>query len=68
MTQSRLCGLLHRLAHARTEIYLHPATSDRFDGHAPGYRYADELAALLAPSTVAATRNADVALGGYCDF
>lgn len=68
MTQSRLCGLLHRLAHARTEIYLHPATSDGFDGHAPGYRYADELAALLAPSTVAATRNADVALGGYCDF
>jgi hopanoid biosynthesis associated protein HpnK len=68
MTTSRLCGLLHRLPAGRTEIYLHPATAGGFDGHAPGYRYADELTALMAPTTVAAARRPDVALGGYSDF
>ena len=47
---------------------MHPATSDGFAGHAPGYRYADELAALMAPSVIAAARRPDVALGGYSDF
>jgi hypothetical protein len=47
---------------------MHPATSDRFAGHAPGYRYAEELAALMAPSAIAAARHPDVALGGYSDF
>jgi hypothetical protein len=35
---------------------------------APGYRYTDELAALIAPSVIALTRRTDVALGGYSDF
>ena len=30
-----------------TEIYTHPATADAYPGSAPGYRYRDELAALL---------------------
>jgi hypothetical protein len=47
---------------------MHPATSDRFEGHAPGYRYADELAALMAPAAIAAARRTDVVLGGYGDF
>jgi hopanoid biosynthesis associated protein HpnK len=68
MTESRFSGLLRHLCEGRTEIYLHPATASGFAGHAPGYRYADELAALMAPSAIAAARNPDVALGGYSDF
>jgi chitin disaccharide deacetylase len=51
-----------------TEIYLHPATRDGFDDSAPGYRYADELAALTDPDVIALTRRPDVALGGFSDF
>jgi hypothetical protein len=68
MTAPRLCGLLHHLSEGCTEIYTHPATCDRFEGHAPGYRYADELAALTAPDAVAAARRPGIVLGGYCDF
>lgn len=68
MTQSRLTGLLRHLPAGRTEIYMHPATGDNFDGHAPGYRYADELAALTASAAIAAARRPDVTLGGYADF
>jgi hypothetical protein len=68
MTESRLCGLLRHLSDGRTEIYMHPATSDDFAGHTPGYRYTDELAALTAPSAVAIAGRRDVVLGGYSDF
>ena len=68
MTETRFCALLEQLSEGCTEIYMHPATSDRFAGHAPGYRYAEELAALMAPSAIAAARRPDVALGGYSDF
>ena len=68
MTESRLSGLLCHLSERRTEIYIHPATAGGFEGHAPGYRYAEELAALVAPSAMAAARRADVTLGGYSDF
>ena len=68
MTPARLCGLLGRLPDGCTEIYTHPATTDGFAGHAPGYRYADEFAALMAPSAIAATRRPGVTLGGYLDF
>ena len=68
MTESRLSGLLCHLSERRTEIYMHPATAGGFEGHAPGYRYAEELAALVAPSAMAAARRADVTLGGYSDF
>lgn len=68
MTTARLLGLLQHLPEGRTEIYMHPATTDRFAGHAPGYRYAEELAALLAPSVIAAARRPDLRLGGYMDF
>src|SRR5262249_4903018 len=49
MKKARLLGPLQHLRGGRREIYLHPATADDFAGHAPGYRYADELAALIAP-------------------
>jgi hopanoid biosynthesis associated protein HpnK len=68
MTAPRLAGLLQHLPAGRSEIYLHPATRDDFDGHAAGYRYADELAALLSPEVIAAARRPDVVLGGYADF
>jgi hypothetical protein len=66
MTTSRLLGLLRHLPEGRSEIYLHPATTDDFAGHAPGYRYAEELAALIAPDVIAVAR--DLPLGGYADF
>jgi hopanoid biosynthesis associated protein HpnK len=68
MTESRLTGLLLHLSEGCTEIYTHPASSNGFAGHAPGYRYTDELAALTAPSVVTAARRRDVILGGYSDF
>jgi hopanoid biosynthesis associated protein HpnK len=66
MTTSRLLGLLRQLPEGRSEIYLHTATTGDFAGHAPGYRYAEELASLTAPDVVAAAR--DLRLGGYADF
>ncbi len=68
MTQARLLGLLQHLPEGRSEIYLHPATADDFAGHAPGYRYAEELKALIDPDVVAAARRDDLRLGGYADF
>src|SRR5215470_2326340 len=66
MTTSRLLGLLQNLPEGRSEFYLHPATTDDFPGHAPDYRYAEELAALMSPHVILAAR--DVGLGGYTDF
>jgi hypothetical protein len=66
MTRARLLGLLQHLPEGRSEIYLHPATTDAFAGHAPGYRYADELAALIAPDVIASA--GDLRRGGYADF
>ena len=58
-----LAGLQPRLPAGTTEIYLHPATSGGFPGAAPGYRYAEELAALLDPRVRAAC--AGLTTGGY---
>ena len=49
MTAERLVLLLERLPPGLSEIYLHPATRDVFPGSVKGYRYADELAALIDP-------------------
>jgi len=68
MSAARLGRLIRRLPAGLTEIYLHPATRDGFENCAPGYRYADELAALMDPKVIALTRQPDVTLGGYSDF
>jgi hopanoid biosynthesis associated protein HpnK len=68
MSAVRLDGLLRHLPVGATEIYLHPATRDGFENCAPGYRYADELAALIDPVVIASARRPGVALGGYSDF
>jgi hopanoid biosynthesis associated protein HpnK len=68
MTPARVVGLINRLPPGCSEIYLHPAVRGGFSFSAPGYLYADELAALTAPETLAAARRGDIALGGYADF
>ena len=62
-TADRLAAILPLLPAGTTEIYLHPATTGGFPGGAPGYRYAEELAALTDPRV----RKAAGALrtGGY---
>jgi hypothetical protein len=67
MTTARIMGLLENLPDGLTEIYLHPATGP-YCGSAPGYRYAEELAALVAPRVVAASRNSALSRGGFADF
>ncbi|MDB5715402.1 MAG: ChbG/HpnK family deacetylase [Sphingomonadales bacterium] len=49
MTADRVAALIAKLPNGVTEIYAHPAITDNWPGHAPGYRYADEYAALLQP-------------------
>ena len=46
MTPAKVAALLAALPDGLSEIYLHPATRDDWPGHAPGYRYAEEFAAL----------------------
>jgi len=48
-TADRLLMALARPGPGVTECYFHPATSDGFAGAAPGYRFAEELAALRDP-------------------
>jgi chitin disaccharide deacetylase len=67
MTKARLAPLLGRLPGGLIEIYLHPGTSDAFAGAAPGYRYADEFAALCDPACMTAVRQSGYVLGGYSD-
>ncbi len=67
MTAERLAALLPLLPDGLVEIYTHPATRDDFPGHAPGYRYADELKALTDPDVIAAVKQSRRRLGGYAD-
>jgi chitin disaccharide deacetylase len=65
MTKTRLAALLGRLPAGLVEIYLHPAVTNSFAGAAPGYRYAEEFAALCDADCIAAVRRSGYALGGY---
>ena len=67
MTRERLAGLIRHLPDGLSEIYLHPATA-AYPGSAPGYRYREELEALMAPEVIAAARDSSVRLGGFADF
>jgi hopanoid biosynthesis associated protein HpnK len=67
MTAPRLKGILDNLPEGLSEIYLHPATCS-YPGSAPGYRYAEERAALLDSAVIAAAQGQDIRLGGFCDF
>jgi len=68
MTALRVEGVLRQLPGGRSEIYTHPATAAGFAGHAPGYRYTDELAALTSREAIALLKRGDIAVGGYADF
>lgn len=68
LSETRLAGVLDALPSGLTEIYAHPATRGGFDGSAPGYAYAEELAALTSARTRAALERSGAALGGYADF
>ena len=68
MTERRLAGLLRFLTNGLTELYCHPAIADDFAGAAPGYRYADELAALTAPGVKYLLRETGARSGGFSDF
>jgi len=67
MTRERVRGLLEKLPAGLIEIYTHPATANAFAGHAPGYRYSDELAALTDPDCIAALHRSGFRLGGLGD-
>jgi chitin disaccharide deacetylase len=67
MTRERLRLLLESLPYGFWEIYLHPATSNAFPGHAPGYQYVEELGALLDPGNIEALRRSGRRLCGYQD-
>ena len=68
MTADRVAGIIRRLPEGLSELYLHPATAGGFDGAAPGYDYAGELAALLAPATRGAISARGATLGAFSDF
>lgn len=66
-TTERMTSVLRNLPSGLIEIYLHPGIADRFPGCAAGYRYADELRALVSPAVIAAALESGFRLGGYCD-
>ena len=68
MTEPRLAGIVRALPPGLSEIYLHPATHGGFAGAAPGYRYAEELAALTSPAVSKALSESGARLGGFADF
>ena len=67
MTAARIGGLVDRLPGGLTEIYTHPATGP-YPGSAPGYRYAEELAALADLGLKDRLLGRGVRLGGFADF
>lgn len=65
---ARLRGLIANLPDGLTEIYAHPATDDAYPGHAPGYAYRAELAALIDPLAREATSRDGIERGCFADF
>jgi hopanoid biosynthesis associated protein HpnK len=68
MSERRMAALLQHLPDGLTEIYTHPATANSFVGAAPGYRYADELSALVSPQVKSAIAANDIRLTSYADL
>jgi hopanoid biosynthesis associated protein HpnK len=65
MTSGRVARILAQLPPGFVEIYFHPATGNDFAGHAPGYRYAEELVALTDPGCITAARACGHRMAGY---
>ena len=62
---ARMVAALAALGPGTTEIYSHPASANAYPGSALGYRYTDELAALLAPEARAALAACGASTGGF---
>jgi hopanoid biosynthesis associated protein HpnK len=65
---SRMRHALADLPEGLTELYCHPATTDAYPGSAPGYRYRDELAALLDSEVAEALVARGIRTGRFEDF
>lgn len=68
MTPERVAALLRHLPDGLTELYTHPASAGGFPGEAPGYRYAAERDALIAPQAREAADRSGAERGGFSDF
>ncbi|GBU16672.1 MULTISPECIES: hopanoid biosynthesis-associated protein HpnK [Methylobacterium] len=68
MTPERVAGLLTYLPPGLSELYTHPATAGGFPGEAPGYAYAAERDALIAPAAREAVARGGIRSGGFSDF
>ncbi len=66
-TADRLLGVLRHLPRGLIEIYMHPATEDRFPGSAHGYRYSEEFKALCATEVLNEIRFSGLKPIGYSD-
>jgi len=67
MTADRVASILANLPKGLSEIYMHPATGP-YPGSAPGYRYAEELAALLDKQVIEKIKSSGYRCGGFADF
>ncbi|MBV1688645.1 hopanoid biosynthesis-associated protein HpnK [Novosphingobium sp. G106] len=65
---ARMEQALVSLPDGLTELYCHAASADSYPGSAAGYRYRDELAALLDPAVRAALASSVARHGCFGDF
>lgn len=68
VTADRLAALMPLLPGGISEIYSHPAVCDDHPGHYPGYRYADEFAALIDPVVAKARAGSGARLARFADL
>lgn len=68
MTADRLAALIPLLPPGVTEIYSHPATTDNYPGHYPGYRYAEEFAALVDARVIDAVDESGARRARFADL
>ena len=70
MSETRILGLLPHLPPGVSDLYFHPATrtTPGLAGEMPGYRHADELAALTSPAVRRRIDELGIELIGYGDL
>jgi hopanoid biosynthesis associated protein HpnK len=70
MIEERLLGLLPHLPPGLSELYCHPATrtTDALAAAMPGYRHAEELAALISPRVNQRIAELGINIIGYGDL
>ena len=68
MTTPRIAGILRHLPAGVCELYVHPAVRDDWPGHAPGYDYAGELAALVDPGVRGIVEDSGIRLARFADL